>query len=135
MSNNIFSDKHIDEMCRVGMEDPVPLHTADLYRPFVYHRSFGVFYVDFGRHQLAMTTLLAWQHGMVKGSDIADKLKLKYFDESADYWLQYTKGSAFKSSVGRSIYAGKRENINVYERRYFTKIIYLFEDDLNTGEY
>lgn len=129
MSKTIFSDKHWQEMCNVGMEEPVPLHEADLSQPFVYSRVFGVFYVEFGRHQLAMSTLLAWQHGFLKAYEVADTLNLSYFDKTADYWLSNVPGTAFKSSVGSSIMAGKRGNLNSYELRWLKNVTYLFKDE------
>src|SRR5882672_2654102 len=48
-----------NRFCDARMSFPVPLHESDLTKPFIYDRAYGVFYVAFGHHQVAMHTLLA----------------------------------------------------------------------------
>ena len=127
--SKIFSDKHWHIMCNLGIDDPVPLHEADLSIPFVYSRTFGVFYVECGRHELFMATLLAWQHGLLNWFNIVEKLNLPKFESAAEYWLKNTSGTAFKSSLGNSIMAGKRGNLNSYELRWLKNVNYLFKEE------
>ena len=55
------------------MSDPVPLSIADLTRPFVYERQYGVIYVPGGYHPSAMSFLLALQLGCEDGIDAAEE--------------------------------------------------------------
>ncbi len=123
-----FSDERWWAMCSANMSMPVPLHKADLTKPFVYAREFGVFYVPIGHHQLAMSTLLAWQHECVKPVDVAKKLGLRLSDETADRWLQHTPGAAFKSSQSGQVMAGRRGSLSVVERRHLGTVTYLFSE-------
>jgi len=114
-------------MCDCGMECPVPLGEADLTRPFVYERRWGVFYVPMGMHPSAMSLLLAFQYGLTKGLKVAERLSLDYSDETADYWLKHTPGAAFRSSVGKRIQVGSFSNMTVQERRAFSDATCVFE--------
>lgn len=105
---------------------PVQLHGADLDKPFVYDRAYGLFYVPMGSHQHAMSILLAFQYGLCKGIEVAVHLGLKFSSATADHWLESTPGAAFRSSVGRSVQAGKPGNLTVIERRLFGAVDYLF---------
>ena len=62
-----FTDEQWWSMCDAHMSLPEPLAKADLTRPFVYARRYGVFYVPSGHHQHAMSILLAFRHGHTKG--------------------------------------------------------------------
>lgn len=128
MSHDVspFTDEQWWAMCGAQMSMPVPLHAANLTVPFVYERGFGVFYVPMGYHQQAMSTLLAFQHGLNKGVDVAEKLHLALSDGTADRWLELTPGAAFRSSVGRSVKAGKKGVLTVIERRHFGEVEYVF---------
>jgi len=121
-----FSDERWWAMCSANMSVPVPLHLADVSQPFVYDRQYGLFYVPVGHHQLAMSTLLAWQHGCVKGLDVAEKLGLEFSDGTADRWLETTSGAAFRSSQGKKVQAGKRGALTVIERRLLGDVEYVF---------
>ena len=121
-----FSDKQWWKMDSANMSYPVPLAKADLSKPFVYDREFGVFYVPCGYHQSAMSLLLAFKHGCKDGVDVAEKLNLEYSSGTADYWLENTQGAAFRSSVGEKIQAGKKGNLTVIERRIFGDVQYIF---------
>ncbi len=114
-----FSDKQWWKMCDAQMSLPVPLSKADLTRSFVYDRDFGVFYVQFGNHQVAMSLLLAWQHGCDDGIDVGEKLSLNFSGETADHWLEFTPGAAFLSSVGKRIQVATGKGLTVQERRLF----------------
>ena len=113
--------------CDFHMSKPVPLASADLSRPFVYERQYGLFYVPSGLHQSAMSFLLALQHGLDHGIDVAEKLKLKYSDGTADHWLEHTPGAAFKSSVGKRIQVAKHRGLTIQERRLFGDVDCVFE--------
>jgi hypothetical protein len=116
-----------DAMCNANMEEPIPLEQADLTKPFVYDRRYGVFPVPRGSHQIAMSLLLAWEHGLKNGVLVAEKLKLSYSHGTADHFLKHTEGTAFLSSVGKSICAGSKANLNEKEKDYFGRITYLFD--------
>lgn len=105
------------KMCDVHMSRPVPLHEADLTRPFIYERSWGVSYVPSGFHQVAMSLLLAFQHGLLHGIDVSEKLKLDFSSGTADYWLEHSPGAAFLSSVGKTIQVGNPKGLTIFERR------------------
>jgi hypothetical protein len=117
-----LSQRQWNQFCDFGMSDPVALQLADLTRPFVYERAYGVFYVPGGMHASAMSFLLALQHGCEHGIEVAEKLKLKYSSGTADHWLEHTPGAAFKSSVGRRIQVATGRNLTVQERRLFGEL-------------
>lgn len=109
-------------MCDCHMSNPVPLAQADLSRPFVYERRWGVFYVPGGYHRIAMTLLLAWQHDCDCPVDVANKLGLDMSFDTADHWLANTDGAAFRSSVGKRIQVASRDKLNLQERRLFGEV-------------
>lgn len=114
------------QFCDLCMSEPVPLGQADLRRPFVYERQYGVFYVPGGMHPSAMSFLLALQHGCEDGIDVANKLNLSYSAGTADHWLASTPGAAFLSSVGRSIQVAGSRGLTVQERRLFVGFTSVF---------
>lgn len=115
-------------MCDVHMSLPEPLAKADLTRPFVYDRRYGVFYVPSGYHQHAMSILLAFRHGHTKGIAVAEHLGLEFSHETADEWLRTTPGACFLNSAGKSVLAGNRDSLSIIERRMIgRKISYAFE--------
>lgn len=120
-----FSDEQWWAMCDIQMSRPVPLNVADLTKPFIYCREFGVFYVGGGRHMAAMTLLLAFQHGELDWLDIAPKLSLEYPYGTSEHWLEHTPGAAVLSSVSKTIEAFSVSNLNEAERNAFAKIRYL----------
>ncbi len=105
--------------------EPMPLHQADLSAPFVYHRDIGVIHCPAGRHRLAMSGLLAVQHGFDSGIEAAEKMGLEFPDETADCWLEKTPGSAFRSSVGRDVLAGRKGSLSQLELRWLGPVTYL----------
>ena len=112
-----FTDEQWWSMCDAHMSLPEPLAIADLSRPFVYDRRYGVFYVPSGHHQHAMSILLAFRHGHTKGLAVAEHLGLAFSHGTADEWLRTTPGACFLSSVGKNVLAGNRESLSVLERR------------------
>lgn len=121
-----FSDEQWWAMCSAHMSLPVTLKDADLTKPFVYDRRWGVFYVPFGQHQLAMSILLAFHHGQTDAIDTAEMLGVEYSGGSADLWLEKTPGAAFRSSVGKKVQAGPRGNLTAIERRFFGDLEHVF---------
>lgn len=116
------------KMCDCQMELPIALAQADLSKPFIYERKWGVFYVPSGYHQAAMSLLLAFQHNLNSGVDVAKKLGLVHSEGTADHWLEHTQGAAFRSSVGKKINVATLKNLSVQERRYFGEVMCLFDD-------
>lgn len=130
-TNDSLKDELWWAMCDAGMSRPVKLVNADLSKEFLYDRRYGVFYCQFGKHQFAMALLLAWDLGVENYLDI-DHIKLGVSDWAArevstfaDYFLENTKGTCFKSSVGKSIKSGKIGNLNSMELDYFYPVDYL----------
>lgn len=120
-----FTEEQWWRMCDVNMDLPVPLAKADLSRPYVYCRSYGVFYVGFGHHQSAMSLLLAFAHGVRDGIDVGRLLGLEFPSETADHWLEKTPGSAFRSAVSSKVYAWRPENLTVIEKRFLGPVEFL----------
>lgn len=116
-----FTEEQFWKMCDAHMSDPVPLKNADLSKPFVYERQYGIFYVPCGMHPLAMSTLLAFQHGCNDAVDVAEKLGLRMSSGTADRWLETTAGACFKSSQSKKISTWSAKSLNAFERRIFTK--------------
>lgn len=119
------------QYCDFSVSHPVFLLEADLSRPFVYDRKFGLFYVGSGNHPHIMSMLLAFHNGFDEqygALDYADSVGLRWSSETADRYLETIKGTAFKSSVHDTIFAGKRNNLSPSERKFFGDVKYLFED-------
>lgn len=124
-----FTDKLWYKICDLCMSDPVPLAQADLTKPFVYARQWGVFYVPGGYHPAVMSFLLAVQYGLDCGIDVAEKLDLRYSDGTADHWMKNTPGAAFKSSVSKTIQIASKRGLTVLERRLFGNSTSIFDSD------
>jgi len=105
-----------NRFCDARMSFPVPLHESDLTKPFIYDRAYGVFYVAFGHHQVAMHTLLA-----IHGVEIDD------ISSGADMFIEEIPGTAFRSSVGKCIITWSLKNLNAIERRIMTATDELME--------
>ena len=121
----VFTQRQFYKMCDLNLSHPVALHEADLSRPFVYDRVWGVFYCPSGWHQGAMSLLLAWHHGCDSGVDVARKLGLKFSCGTADQWLESVPGTAFRSSVGKHVVAGHPAALNAVERRWLGPLQYV----------
>lgn len=122
-----FSIDQKNAFFNAGLSNPVMLVDADLTRPFVYAREYGVFYVPWSKHLVAMSHLLAMQHDCKDGVEVAYKLKLLYSDETADYWLKNTPGAAFRSSVSKRIQVSNGRKLTVIERRLFGDVCYVLD--------
>lgn len=114
-----MSDQMFWRLCDADLSLPVPLEKADLHRPFVYERRWGVFYAPMGSHQMGMSLLLAWQRGFTRGVECANSMGLSYSSDTADYWLENTPGAAFRSSVRNKILVSRLSNLSIHERRIF----------------
>ncbi|RZJ02003.1 MAG: hypothetical protein EOO54_26865 [Haliea sp.] len=125
---NSFTPAQWQLLAGAGASDVLPLHHAELHRPFVYLREAGVFYCSAGRHRLAMSLLLAFAHGYDDAAEAAEAMDLDFPDATADCWLEHTPGAAFRSSVGRRVQAGKRAHLTQIEKHWFGDIVYLFDD-------
>ena len=118
-------------MCDVGFSRPVPLNEADLNKPFVYDRRYGVFYVGFGKHPFAMALLLAWDKGVNSYIDIDHKaIGISDFESSeaspySDYYLANTQGTCYLSTQSKTVKAGAKGNLNSMELDYFFPVDYL----------
>jgi len=122
----LFSDHQHWALCDCNCSDPVPLDEADLSIPFVYDRKYGLFYAPSGYHQITMSTLLAFHHGLVKSVHVMHKLKFSYLSESADYWLEHIPGAAFLSSVNPKIHVATIEGLSVLEKSLFGEVVCCF---------
>lgn len=125
-----FTDEQWYAMCDQNLSRPVPLHEADLSKPFVYYRPWGLMYVPSGYHQGAMATLYSFQQGCLSYLDAGEALGIKSYrvcETLADRFLTDIDGTAFRSAVGRGITAGRPSSLDARERLVFksTPIIYL----------
>lgn len=128
MSENIeFTDSQWYAICNLNMSLPILLEDANLEKPFIYDRKWGVFYVPRGYHQSAMSLLLAFHYNCRTGIDVGKKLNLKYSSETADYWLENISGTAFLSSVGKKIYISSYKNLSFKEKIFFKDTIEIFK--------
>lgn len=122
-----LTPQQLQALKETGASEAEPLHLADLSRPFVYDRAFGVFYCGAGRHRDTMSLLFAFARGYECGIDAAEELGLDFPDETADRWLEEIQGTAFRSSVGRRVQVGKRTNLTIIEKRWLGEVEYVFE--------
>ena len=116
-------------MCDACMSMPVPLEDADLSKPFVHSRRYGVFYVPFGKHQVTMALLYGWEngHNCAPGNLWAIYGVSEYAD-LADLFLQTVPGAAFRSGVSNSrVTAGLQKNLHLGELSKFGSVDFLFE--------
>lgn len=119
------------QYCEFSVSGPLLLEVADVSRPFVYDRKFGLFYVGSGNHPHIMSMLLGFHNGydgQYGGMEYAESVGLQWSAETADKYLETVRGTAFKSSVRPFVYAGKYKNLNEFELDMFGSVQYLFED-------
>jgi hypothetical protein len=129
-NKDTLEDKFWWAMCECNMSMPVSLRKADLTKPFVYYRKYGVFYVPFGKHQLALSQLLAWDLGYENFTYIDENLLNIGSDicDFADYFLEHTVGTAFKSTQSDSVMAGRKSSLNSMEVDYFSSVNYMLSN-------
>jgi hypothetical protein len=144
MNNNTVSDvsatgfKPLTEeqwyrMSDAGAGEARALPGFDVTKSFVYDREYGIFPVNGGYHQQAMAQLCAFHHGFEDAGKMIDHLKKqtsKRWETShlADMFLEKIPGTAFRSSVGKSVTAGTRHSLTPIEKRIFGELKYAFED-------
>lgn len=122
-----ITDQQMDKLYDLNASDPVPLGLADLSKPFVYDREYGVFYVASGYHPAVMSQLLAMAHGCANQSEVAALLKLRDSHAMADRWLE-TRVGAYRSSVSNKVLAGRRGQLTPIERRLLGEVHYQLAD-------
>lgn len=94
-----------------NMDGPFELTEEAITHGFVYDREYGLFYVSFGHHPLAMANILAWHEGFdnaaqaYQSTALKEKLKTNRIDSQkmAEYWIENYPGAAFLSSVAKKI--------------------------------
>ncbi len=137
MTPKDITQEHWYAMCGHGLSMPEPLNKADMKKPFMYQRGLGFMYCSGGHHAIASGVLLAFEMGLMCSIDAQKEMKTRHngrpFDCCAmmDYWILNTEGTAFKSSVSKTITAGFRGSLNAFEIRQFGEhnIRYLTEGE------
>lgn len=100
---------------------PVNLSTADLERPFLYVRGYGVFCIGMGYHHIMCATIYAWQNGLEFAGDGITELGMS-IDDMAEA-LTKQEGVAWRSNIGKDvIYASK---ISHAERSFLHNVEYI----------
>lgn len=128
-----FTDEQWYAMCNRNMGLPVPLSEADIDRPFVYDRTWGLFYVPMGYHGQVMALLLAFHHGFVCPIEYAESIgrenHYNITDELADAYLLERPGTVMSSSVGTHLQVGRRSHLDAAERRVFREFRICYLED------
>lgn len=130
---NQISDLMYYEMIDKNMSDPEPLDIADLTKPFIYDRDWGVFYIRPGLHQMAMCVLYAWRHGypsiqrmLQEEPDFEKIAKINNRRSDSEYYyiaelyILELKGTAMGSSTSDYIQIGWLDNLNTEEKQIFS---------------
>lgn len=99
---------------------PYSFEEFDFEKPFVYTRSFGLFFVPFGYHPHTLSLFLAFENGFSDGYSMANSLNLRYGYPTAEFYLENYKGVAYKSSVGKCVLTYK-DSLNAEEKALFKK--------------
>lgn len=125
------------------VSDPVPLNEADLSKPFVYDREWGIFYVPSGYHQSVQCMLLAWRKGypsiidlLINDPDLEAEVKEKTYSSAGKYSYLADKflelqGTAMKSSIGDKLQVYSLKNLNFNEKAKFQHFEIFETDSLN----
>lgn len=107
-----------------GLKYPLP-------DSFVYDRERGLFQVDYGCHQLVMAMLLSFREDLDDYFHLATKRNIKVQNhmiyDFADEFIQLP-GTAFLSSVAKTISVGKLSNLNRLEQKFFTEAGFIFSE-------
>lgn len=120
-----ITDDHWYAMSNNGLAMPIHIAKANLKKSFIYQRNLGVMPCGDGLHTCAAALLVAFNMGLLDSVDAQRQLENQTKRDLSshgmmDYWLLNTAGTAFLSSVSRGvILAGKRENLNAFEIRFF----------------
>lgn len=142
---NDIDDEMICEMHDTYMKKPVSIDLADLTKPFIYDRDWGVFYIVPGQHQMCMSILYSWRFGhssvrsmirndpefkaRVKANSYSSNSKYSFI---ADLYLLELEGTVISSSVTDFVQIGKLKNLNQKEKTIFSNFqIEILADILN----
>jgi hypothetical protein len=118
-------------MCDAGLPMPISLTEAAatglVTSPFVYSRRYGFFCVPFGKHQVAMSLLMAWELGHnIPSRKTPDVLQVRDFGDGADLLLESVAGYAFRSAVPNArVTAWNKANLNAEELAAFGDVDFL----------
>jgi hypothetical protein len=123
-----FTDLQWWKISDCNMSLPLPLSKADLAKPFLYDRKWGVFQIQSGYHQAGMALLLAFHTGHRDGIDAARAVGGRGLSDAADFYLENIPGVCFRSSVGQAIYAGRQGSLRPMELRILGEVRYLFNE-------
>lgn len=124
--DGIIEDKYYHLMIDNCMDEPVLLQKADLRKPFVYDREYGVFEVQSGFHVMAMCIILAWRRGLDSHLELCiDGIKDHDWDAYSEYYLEHYDGSCYKSSMGKIVYAWSKNTMNETETDYLYPLEYI----------
>lgn len=135
-----FTQKQVYKLIDYRLSDPVPLHEADLTKPFIYDRKWGVFTAPFASHAAGMALLYAFHQGLDDPLDLAlsDDL-INYPGNAAEQWLAEFPGTCFYSGVSHkgSLVVHKLSSLNAIERRTFKgfAIIEIADESIMKGRY
>ena len=125
------------------VSDPVPLDEADLSKPFVYDREWGIFYVPSGYHQSVQCMLLAWKKGypsitdlLINDPELEAEVKEKTYSSAGKYSYLADKflelqGTAMKSSIGDKLQVYSLKNLSFNEKAKFQHFEIFETDSLN----
>lgn len=122
-----LSDGRKWALAQSGMSFPVTLFEAIRTKPFIYCRSYGLFYVECGSHQIAASLLLSWENGFEDIVETMNHFNMNSLSELSEKWLEVAPGALVLSSVSNIPYASSMDNLNFQEKRFFKKITYLNE--------
>jgi len=118
------SDKIWWRLCDFNASKPIPLNEADITKPFIYCRRYGLFYVGFGNHQLFMSWLYSVdQVGLDAAGDYQYDGDYDFYDLADKFLVEYD-GACMQSSVGinsglRTILCDRIDNMNPTELKIF----------------
>lgn len=123
---NLITQNRWCELVDCGAGKPKPLSTADLSKPFVYDRKFGVFHCRLS-HQMLMATLYGWHTGI----DIDDNEDNLDYGQLADKYLEEIPGTCFLSSMAQfnenRVTCWSKDSLNAFELGFFDKFDYIGE--------
>lgn len=111
-------------MCDMHIGRPTTLAGLADTPMWVYYRPWGLMHVPFGQHQHAMATLYAFHHGYSDYITAARALDVPGYRGSetlADRFLLELEGTAFRSSAGSVITAGRPAHLDAAERQAFRR--------------
>lgn len=99
---------------------PVSLSTADLSKSCLYDRTYGVFYVFTGAHEVVAEKLLQL-HMKMSSSELQQHLKALDMTPT-DFYLMNYKGCCFKSRVSSKLTIGDYDILTPIEMQYLAPL-------------